>query len=68
MVLVYCMHPFLENVKFQKYIAKMAASAFEKPGFQKQIFGCNKYAKYKHHNLYFISENMQEMGRLHSTD
>ena len=33
---------------------------FEKPGFQKQILGCNKYAK-SNHNLYFISENLQEM-------
>ena len=40
---------------------------FEKPGFQKQILGCNKYAK-SNHNLYFISENMQEMDIVYSTD
>ena len=46
---------------------KFPHQLFEKPGFQKQILGCNKCAK-SNHNLYFISENLQEMDIVHSTD
>ena len=46
---------------------KFPHQLYEKPGFQKQILGCNKYAN-SNHNLYFISENLQVMDIVHSTD
>ena len=58
---------FLENVKFEKYWVKCPHQLFEKPGFQKQILGCNRYAKSNYLSV-IISENLQEMHIVHSTD
>jgi len=67
MFLVHRLHPFLENVKFQKYMGKCLHQIFEIAGFQKQALGYSKYVKSNHLSV-SINGNLQEMGMVHSTD
>ena len=69
MFLVHRPHPFLENVKFQKDMGKMPASDFfKKPDFRNKYWAVTKVLNQTADNLPFISENLQEMNIVHSTD